>query len=184
MFCRYRGDAFLVCKIIVTGAKGQLGTELVKMIKSGQSELGQLDDFYKNVQVIAADLSDLDICDAQSVYEFIKNARPYAVVNCAAMTDVDGCETNSAQAFKINALGPRNLAVACENFGAKLVQLSMFLMAAKNLHMLKRILWLREVCMEPVKISVSNMSKIFQISGLFSGLRGFMDMKAIILSKP
>ncbi len=124
MFCRYRGDAFLVCKIIVTGAKGQLGTELVKMIKSGQSELGQLNDFYRDVQVIAADLGDLDICDAQSVYEFVEDARPYAVVNCAAMTDVDGCETNSAQAFKINALGPRNLAVACENVGAKLVQIS------------------------------------------------------------
>ena len=111
-------------KIIVTGAKGQLGTELVKIIKSGQSELGRLDDFYKNAQVIAADLNDIDISNAPGVLKFVENIRPYAVVNCAAMTNVDGCETDPKQAFRINALGPRNLAVACETVGAKLVQIS------------------------------------------------------------
>ncbi len=46
------------------------------------------------------------------------------VINCAAATNVDGCESNEDFAFKVNSLGPRNLAMACEKIRAKLVQVS------------------------------------------------------------
>ena len=114
----------MVHRIIVTGAGGQLGTELVKIMRSGQSELGRLDDFYRDCEIIAADLGELDICNAAKVFKFVENAKPYAVINCAAMTNVDGCEADVEGAFKVNALGPRNLAVACENVGAKILQVS------------------------------------------------------------
>ncbi len=110
--------------IIVTGANGQLGTEIINIMTSGKSELGQLSSFYKNCNVIGIDIDDLDISDLDKTIEFIENNKPYAVVNCAAMTNVDGCETNIDGAFKANAIGPRNLAIACEKTGAKILQVS------------------------------------------------------------
>ncbi len=110
--------------IIVTGANGQLGTEIIDIMTSGKSELGQLSSFYKNCNVIGTDIDDLDISDLDKTIEFIENNKPYAIVNCAAMTNVDGCETNIDGAFKANAIGPRNLAIACEKIGAKILQVS------------------------------------------------------------
>ncbi len=110
--------------IIVTGANGQLGTEIVNIMTSGRSELGQLSSFYKNCNVIGTDIDDLDISNLDKTIEFIENNKPYTVVNCAAMTNVDGCETNIDGAFKANAIGPRNLAIACEKVGAKILQVS------------------------------------------------------------
>lgn len=110
--------------IIVTGANGQLGTEIIDIMTSGKSELGQLSSFYKNCNVIGIDIDDLDISDLDKTIEFIEDNKPYAVVNCAAMTNVDGCETNIDGAFKANAIGPRNLAIACEKTGSKILQVS------------------------------------------------------------
>ena len=110
--------------IIVTGANGQLGTEIIDTITSGKSELGVLDSFYKNCNVIAIDIDDLDISDLDKTIEFVGNHKPYAVINCAAMTNVDGCEINIDGAFRANAIGPRNLAIACEKVDAKMLQVS------------------------------------------------------------
>ena len=54
----------------------------------------------------------------------VSENRPDVVINCAAYTNVDGCETNREDAFKVNALGARNLAIACNSAGAKLVHVS------------------------------------------------------------
>ena len=78
----------------------------------------------KNSQVIALDVEDLDITNLAQVKEVISREKPDVVINCAAATNVDGCESNQDLAFKINALGPRNLAMVCEEIGAKLVQVS------------------------------------------------------------
>lgn len=58
------------------------------------------------------------------VDEFIRRNRPDVIINCAAYTNVDGCEVNHDAAFKANALGPRNLAQAAEKTGARLVHVS------------------------------------------------------------
>lgn len=100
-------------KIVITGAKGQLGLELTKQL-----------EIEKKYKIIATDRNELNIIDINSVNEFLLNNRPDVVINCAAHTAVDLCETDIENAYKINALGPRNLAIACEKIGAKLVQVS------------------------------------------------------------
>ena len=111
-------------KIIVTGCKGQLGTEIIKQLHEGRSEIGPIPDKLINATVIAVDLPDLDISNYKMVDEFIRRNRPDVIINCAAYTNVDGCEVNHDAAFKANALGPRNLAQAATKTGARLVHVS------------------------------------------------------------
>lgn len=100
-------------KIVITGAKGQLGTELINQL--------QINDKY---EVIPTDRGELNIIDINDVNKFLLNHKPDVVINCAAHTAVDLCETDVENAYKINAIGPRNLAIVCEKIGAKLVQVS------------------------------------------------------------
>lgn len=98
-------------KIIVTGVKGQLGHDIVK----------QLGDRHDTVGI---DIDELDITDIDAVRVFMKASRPDVVINCAAYTNVDACESNDALAYKINAAGPRNIAAACNDLGTRMVQVS------------------------------------------------------------
>ena len=75
-------------------------------------------------EVFACDHKSLDIADADSVESAISAQRPDAVINCAAWTDVDGCESNPEKAEHVNALGPENLARASQNAGALLITIS------------------------------------------------------------
>lgn len=100
-------------KIVITGARGQLGTELINQLK-----------YIEGIDVIPTDRDELNIIDINSVNEFLLNNKPDVVINCAAHTAVDLCETDVENAYKINAVGPRNLAIVCEKIGAKLVQVS------------------------------------------------------------
>ena len=111
-------------KILITGSKGQLGNELQDIIKTGKAEIGEVSDVIKNAEVVAVDVEDLDITKLEQVKSVLKEEKPDVVINCAAATNVDGCEKNQELAFKINAIGPRNLAMVCEEIGAKLVQVS------------------------------------------------------------
>ena len=107
-------------KIIVTGCKGQLGAEIMKQLREGRSEIGPIPEKLLNATVIAADLPELDISNYKMVDDFIRRQRPDVIINCAAYTNVDGCEVNHDAAFKANAIGPRNLAQAAEKTGARL----------------------------------------------------------------
>ena len=100
-------------KIVITGAKGQLGTELINQLKE-----------LEGVNIIPTDRDELNIIDINDVNEFLLNNTPDVVINCAAHTAVDLCETDVENAYKINAIGPRNLAIVCEKIEAKLVQVS------------------------------------------------------------
>lgn len=111
-------------KILVTGAKGQLGSELVEIIKNGKAEIGEVSENIKLSQVIAFDVDELDITNLPVVKSKLIYLKPDVVINCAAATNVDRCENNEDIAFKINSIGPRNLAIACEEVEAKLVQVS------------------------------------------------------------
>ncbi|MBL4936358.1 dTDP-4-dehydrorhamnose reductase [Clostridium sp. YIM B02515] len=111
-------------KILITGAKGQLGTQIIKMLESMNSELGPINNAYKNAEVIGIDVDQLDITNLNQVREYISIAKPQIIINCAAYTNVDACETNEDLAFKVNAIGPRNLAIVSEVIGAKLIHIS------------------------------------------------------------
>ena len=111
-------------KILITGSKGQLGNELQRIIQNGYSEIGQVSENIKNSEVFPLDIDELDITKLEDVKKVLNEIKPDVVINCAAATNVDGCESNQDLAFKINAIGPRNLAMVCEEIGAKLVQVS------------------------------------------------------------
>ena len=111
-------------KILITGAKGQLGSELTSILKSKKSEIGAISPLYDNCEIVAADTDTLDITDALKVNSFLEDFAPDVVINCAAMTNVDGCETKLELAMRVNAIGPLNIARACKKIGAKLVHVS------------------------------------------------------------
>jgi dTDP-4-dehydrorhamnose reductase len=99
-------------KILITGAAGQLGRALLE-------EAGRL-----GWEAVATDLEELDITDAGSVGEQLRRVKPGALINAAAATRVDDLEGDPDLAISVNALGPRNLAVACRRLGIKIVHIS------------------------------------------------------------
>ncbi|MFM2092667.1 MAG: hypothetical protein RLZZ127_3156 [Planctomycetota bacterium] len=98
-------------KILITGARGMLGRTLVRSW-SGRHEL------------VATDREELDITDVRSCSAAIAAARPDAVVHCAAHTAVDRCESERDLAYRLNAVGSANVAIACARSGARLVAIS------------------------------------------------------------
>ena len=100
-------------KIIVTGCNGQLG-RAVNQFYAGRDD----------ISFVNTDVDELDISNVDAVMALAKEVKPYAIVNCAAYTAVDACETNRDLAFKVNTIGARNLAIAAEETGAKLIHVS------------------------------------------------------------
>ena len=100
-------------KIIVTGCNGQLGRALNKMYNDS-----------REYECINTDVGELDITNVNAVNKMVSEVRPYAIINCAAHTNVNGCETDIDNAYRINAIGPRNLSIASARYGAKLMHIS------------------------------------------------------------
>ena len=111
-------------KILITGSNGMLATQVITDLERGYTELGEVPAALKGAQLLLADVDTLDITDKAAVESFMEENRPDVVINCAAYTNVDGCESNQDTAFSVNAIGSRNLAIGCENIGAKLVHVS------------------------------------------------------------
>ena len=78
----------------------------------------------KDISFVNTDVGELDITNIDKVMELAREVQPYAIINCAAHTGVDACETEYDKAFKINAIGPRNLSIAARETGAKLMHIS------------------------------------------------------------
>ncbi|MDE7313046.1 MAG: NAD(P)-dependent oxidoreductase [Eubacterium sp.] len=98
--------------IWITGAEGRLGSALVELLKKDMEH-----------KVVGTDM-DVDITDMEAVEQCIKVYRPNIVINCASISDADYCEKHRVEAFKVNALGARNLAAASRSANAKMIQLS------------------------------------------------------------
>ncbi len=111
-------------RILITGCMGQLGSELQKQIKQGHSEIGPIPEVYKNASVTAVDLKDFDLADKQSVHSCLDEGSYDVVLNCAAYTNVDMCESNPDVAYAANALAVNNLAECCEQTRTKLLHVS------------------------------------------------------------
>ncbi|MBO4905034.1 MAG: dTDP-4-dehydrorhamnose reductase [Lachnospiraceae bacterium] len=105
-------------KIIVTGSNGQLG-RAVNELCAGNDEYELI-----NTDFSIDGIRHLDITDLDGVLDICREIRPYAIINCAAHTNVDACEVQVDAAYRINAIGPRNLAIASSETGAKLVHIS------------------------------------------------------------
>ena len=111
-------------KILVTGAHGQLGCELCRCIEAMSAEIGPIPEEYAEAQVDYVDRDVLDISDAGAVDSYVDGAGYNLIINCAAFTNVDGCEVDEDAAYAANATGAENLAKAAEQAGAKLVHVS------------------------------------------------------------
>ena len=99
-------------KVIVTGSSGLVGRAMVSHLSAeGESAIG-------------LDHESLDITDGPAVENAVTAERPDVVVNCAAWTDVDGCESNRDRAMAANAQGPETLALACAKAGALFITIS------------------------------------------------------------
>ncbi len=100
-------------KIVITGADGQLGRELMKLYPDA---IGTSHDpsrmFY------------LPIENQDAIIKLLERERPDVVVNCAALTNVDRCEKEREYAYKVNGLAVRSMALECRRIGAKLVHIS------------------------------------------------------------
>ncbi len=111
-------------KIVIAGANGQLGTELQRQYKEKGCALGALPAVFEKAELACFDIDTLSITDKAALEAYIGKEQPDIVINCSAYTNVDGCETDPATAFAVNAVGARNLAIACEKIGAKLLHIS------------------------------------------------------------
>ena len=97
-------------KVLVTGAAGQLGREMVRVAGTAV--------------VAGLTRADLDVTDRDAAHTVVAGLRPDVVVNCAAWTDVDGCELDPERAQTVNADAVGFLAEACDEVGAHLVHVS------------------------------------------------------------
>ena len=104
-------------KVLVTGCNGQLGRAIQK------EYAGQVEFILTDVAE-GENITSLDITDIDAVMTLALDKKLDVIINCAALTNVDGCEKMWDLAYKINAIGPRNLAIAATTVGAKLVHVS------------------------------------------------------------
>ena len=105
-------------KILITGSNGQLGRAMNIELSGTDYELYNTDVFE------AEGIHSLDITDVDAVMDTVRREKPCAIINCAAYTAVDAQEKDVDMSYRINAIGPRNLAIASRETGAKLLHVS------------------------------------------------------------
>lgn len=98
-------------KLLITGAGGQLGQDCVRLMLDRH-------------EICALTSKQLNITQAEAVREAVREIRPDVLINCAAYTAVDACESETNCCMAVNAHGPANLAAACAEFGCRLIHIS------------------------------------------------------------
>jgi dTDP-4-dehydrorhamnose reductase len=98
-------------KILIAGGKGQLGSDFTQILR-------------KNHDVLSVDLEDFDIALFSDVEKNVKGFVPDAIVNCAAYTAVDNCETEKKLAWDVNVKGSENLSRCAKRYGGCLIHIS------------------------------------------------------------
>ncbi len=99
-------------KIWITGAEGHIGTALLDLLEGME------------YQLLPTDIEEVDITKIDEVTQFVHVNRPDVVINCAGLTDVQECENNVDEAYRVNAIGVRNVALAANEVNAKVIQIS------------------------------------------------------------
>lgn len=108
-------------RILITGVSGQVGQAVYRLLSSNDEYKLYLTSRTPNIEY---NIEELDISHERAVGTIIDRVKPDIIINCAAYTAVDLCESEEDKAYKINALGPKYLAMAAERTGAVLVHLS------------------------------------------------------------
>lgn len=101
-------------KVLITGCNGQLGLELIRQFKK----------FGNEFIIVETNIHNLDISNRSEVFQLVDLEKPNVIINCAAFTNVDLCESEEVKAFKINAIGAQNLSAAAYKAGAAIMQVS------------------------------------------------------------
>jgi dTDP-4-dehydrorhamnose reductase len=101
-----------VANVLVSGAKGMLGTDLCRIWRE------------RGHKVVATDIDDMDVRSVERVLQTVEQHRPDWVIHLAALTDVDACEREPDEAFHTNTLGTQHVALACKKAGATMVYVS------------------------------------------------------------
>lgn len=99
-------------KILVTGVKGQLGYDVIKVLNR------------RNIECLGVDIDDFDITDFDATQKFIKNYNPTAIIHCSAYTAVDKAEDNKELCRLVNFQGAKNIALVCKEIDAKMIYIS------------------------------------------------------------
>lgn len=99
-------------RVLVTGVKGQLGYDVMNELKK------------QGLTGIGVDVDEMDITDAEACRRVITEAKPDAVIHCAAYTAVDAAEQNMELCRKVNADGTRNIAEVCKGLDIKMMYIS------------------------------------------------------------
>jgi len=98
-------------KILITGGNGQLAFDCNEVLK-------------KKYEVLSHSHKEMDISDFGQTERIINIFKPDTILNCAAYTKVDACETEKNIAWKVNVIGPKNLAEISEKLGCKIIHIS------------------------------------------------------------
>ncbi len=99
-------------KILVTGVKGQLGYDVMKVLAA------------RGIEGIGADLEEFDITDPAQTEAFIRKSDPDSVIHCSAYTAVDRAEEDMALCYKVNGEGPKNIAAVCRELDIPMLYIS------------------------------------------------------------
>src|SRR5687767_8002439 len=98
-------------RILITGAKGRLGSRLNELLSPDH-------------HITGLDQTELDITDYQNTRQAVRDYAPKLVLHCAAMTNVDGCAQNPDEAVRVNGYGTKNIALACREMDAAMLYVS------------------------------------------------------------
>ncbi|MGL5675055.1 MAG: SDR family oxidoreductase, partial [Cellulosilyticaceae bacterium] len=99
-------------KVWIVGAEGRLGREMTALIDQ------------REIEVLTTDVDDVDITDNTSIIRYGDMNRPDVIINCAGLTSLEACEKDPDKAYKINAIGARNVSIAASKIGARLIHIS------------------------------------------------------------
>jgi len=101
-----------MARVLVTGAKGMLGTDLCRIFQE------------KGYDVVITDIDEMDVRNTELVQQTVADISPDWVIHLAALTDVDGCEREPGDAYHTNTIGTQNVALACQSTGAGMLYVS------------------------------------------------------------
>lgn len=99
-------------KVWIVGANGQLGTAINELLDR------------REIEVLNTDIDEIDVTDIESVIQYVDMNRPDVIINCAGSTCISECELEPEKAYKVNAVGARNVSIASKRVDAKLIHIS------------------------------------------------------------